>query len=247
MSLPERILVLVVLLSAGFFFSGSALATADRERVNSCVDCHSGLPSSSFPGVKSHSWAGSVHQKHGVTCDKCHGGDPEVVEKKEAHAGVFNSRDPQSSVYFKNIPSTCGACHGVEYYKFKQSQHYRMLETSGRGPECVTCHGSMVTRILSPDNLASVCEQCHNERMDIRPYIPQKAKAVLLLLRESQELLDAIVKLHPVDAGTMEAERMSAAQTSLHSAKLEWHKFDLDAIIDYLQEMYDSLKIFRKP
>ena len=122
-----------------------------------------------------------------------------------------------------------------------------MLETNGRGPECVTCHGSMVTRILSPDNLASVCEQCHNERMDIRPYIPQKAKAVLLLLRESQELLDVIKKLHPTAGSTMEAERMRAAQASLHSAKLEWHEFDLDTITGYLQEMYDSLKIFRKP
>ena len=247
MAPSDRILVLVLLLAASLLFTGPAQAATAMEAANSCVQCHSRMPAGSFLGSKSHNWSGSVHQKHGVTCDKCHGGYPQIENEKEAHAGVFGSSDPQSTVYFKNIPATCGKCHGVEFYKFKQSRHYEMLESSGRGPECVTCHGSMVTRILRPDNLVTVCEQCHNERMDVLPYIPQKARAVLLLLRESKALLDSYGKLYHPAAGTEEADRLRDARASLHSAGLEWHRFDLDAITDHLGKMYDSLEIFRKP
>ncbi len=217
-------------------------AAAGKKTGNSCVDCHFQLPGSSFIGAKSHSWTGSVHQKHGVTCDKCHGGNPLAADQKAAHAGVLGSGDPQSTVYFKNIPSTCGKCHGAELYKFTQSRHYKMLESAGKGPECVTCHGSMITRILMPDTLAAVCEQCHNERMGTFPYVPQKAKAVLLLLTESSALLDANVKLHHPAEGTASAEAVRNARSSLHSARLDWHKFDLDVIIADLQDVYNSLR-----
>jgi len=144
-------------------------------------------------------------------------------------------------VYFKNIPSTCGKCHGAEFYKFTQSLHYKRLESEGKGPECVTCHGSMVTSILTPNTIAAVCERCHNARMGVFPYVPQKAKAVLLLLRESNALLEADAKLyHPVD-GTEKASALLEARSYLHSAMLDWHKFDLDNIISELQDLHNSL------
>jgi hypothetical protein len=217
-------------------------AADDKKNENSCVHCHYRLSGSSFVGAKSHSWSGSIHQKHRITCDKCHGGDPLTPEQKEAHAGVLGSQNPQSTVYYKNIPSTCGKCHGAESYKFTQSLHYKKLESTGKGPECVTCHGSMVTSILTPDTILAVCEQCHNDRMGIYPYIPQKAKAVLLLLRESEALLDADEKLYRPAAGTTKERYIRDARAALHSARLEWHKFDLDTVTGHLQEVYNSLE-----
>ncbi len=243
MSNRDRILFCaLVVLGGALFFSVRASAATSGTPVNSCVRCHSHLPGSSFVGAKSHSWSGSVHQKHGVTCDKCHGGNPRAAEEGAAHAGVVGSSDPASPVYYKNIPSTCGKCHGAEYYKFTQSLHYKRLEAAGRGPECVTCHGSMVTSILTPDTIAAVCEQCHNERMGIFPYIPQKAKAVLLLLKESAALLKADERLSHAAEGTAQARDLRDARSSLHSARLDWHKFDLDTITAHLQKMYDSLE-----
>ncbi|NOZ78874.1 MAG: hypothetical protein GXP48_06815 [Acidobacteria bacterium] len=208
---------------------------------NTCVNCHSKLPGSSFVGVKSHDWKGSIHQKHGVTCDKCHGGNPAATDEKTAHTGVLKSSEPRSTVYYKNIPSTCGKCHGAEYYSFTQSYHYKKLEATGGGPNCVTCHGSMVTSVLKPDDIANVCERCHNKRIGVFPYVPQKAKAVLLLLRESKALLGADRRLyHPVE-GSANARHLQEAQSSLYSAKLEWHRFGLDAIIGDLERMDDSL------
>jgi hypothetical protein len=237
----DRFILYALFLCAAFTLPLRAHAADDRKG-NSCVYCHSRIPGSSFVGAKSHSWSGSIHQKHGVTCDKCHGGDPLAAEQKDAHTGVLGSSNPQSTVYYKNIPSTCGKCHGAEFYKFTQSRHYRILESAGKGPECVTCHGSMVTSVLTPDTVVAVCVQCHNERMGIFPYVPHKAKAVLLLLMESSALLDAEAKLSRPVEGTEQARALRDARSSLHSARLNWHKFDLDTIVADLQDTYDSLK-----
>jgi hypothetical protein len=243
MSNDERILLCAIALFGVTILSAAhAPAAPAGAEGNSCVRCHSALPGSSFVGARSHSWSGSVHQKHGVTCDKCHGGDPQAADEQRAHAGVLGSRDPKSTVYYKTIPSTCGKCHGAEFFKFSQSLHYRRLQATGRGPECVTCHGSMVTSILTPDTIAVVCEQCHNERMGVLPYIPQKAKAVLLLLKESAALLDAKEKLSRSVGGAPGADVLREARSSLTSARLDWHRFDLDTITVHLQKLYDLLE-----
>ena len=211
---------------------------------NSCVRCHLALSSTSFVGTKSHSWNGSIHQEHGVTCDKCHGGDPAAKSERLAHVGVFSSSNPDSDVYYKNIPKTCGKCHGAEYYKFTQSFHYKKLETTGQGPNCVTCHGSMVTSVLQPDDLANVCERCHNARLGVFPYVPEKAKAVLLLLQENKALIGADRKLYTSKA---DLKLLDTAQANISSARLEWHTFDLDAILRYLQNAYGSLEQLNQP
>jgi len=234
----KHILSLFIILSGIFIFLASpGLAAGGKNMENACVNCHSKLPSNSFVGVKSHDWKGSIHQRHNVTCDKCHGGKPDAIDKEEAHRGVLSSSNPKSRVYYKNIPSTCGGCHGAEFYKFTQSYHFKKLEATGKGPNCVTCHGSMVTTVLKPDDIANVCVRCHNTRIGVYPYIPQKARAVLLLLRESKALLMADKKLYKPVRGSAEEAYLRKARASLYSAKLGWHKFDLNAIIRDLQEV----------
>jgi nitrate/TMAO reductase-like tetraheme cytochrome c subunit len=210
-----RALFLVGAVALFFLYPAASPAAKEKQKENSCVHCHSRLPGTSFVGTKSHSWTGSIHQKHGVTCDNCHGGDPTAADKKKAHASVLGSRNERSPVYYKNIPANCGRCHGAEFFKFAQSLHYKQLESTGRGPECVTCHGSMVTRVLAPDTIAAVCEQCHNERLALRPYVPQEAKAVLLLLRASASLLDADEHRYHPAPGTAQARYLDDARSGL--------------------------------
>lgn len=242
MSRLHHVLIFILVACGALLSAAPARAAGGEQKENSCVRCHINLPGSSFVGVRSHDWSGSVHQKHGVTCDDCHGGNPGAPDQKDAHAGVLGSSDPGSSVYFKNVPATCGKCHGAELYEFTRSKHYRMLESEGRGPACVTCHGSMVVTVLSPDNVAAVCERCHNERMGIFPFVPQKARAVLLLLRESVALVDAEEKLHHPAKGSAGATHLKDARSALHSARLDWHRFDLDSITGHLQEAFSSLQ-----
>jgi len=236
----DRILACTLVLCGTLIFISSAHATDIVKPENTCVICHSGLSGSTVVGVKSHDWKGSIHQQHGVTCDKCHGGDPQAGEKDAAHVGIIGSTDPKSPVYFKSIPATCGKCHGAEYYKVSQSRHYQMLESSGKGPECATCHGSMVTKVLAPESLAAVCSRCHNERIGVFPYVPQKARAVLLLLRESRELLSADEKLYPHPEGSAAASSLHAARAAVHSAIVDWHRFDLDTITGHLQDFFTA-------
>ena len=241
MSKSDYIAVFFIIIFAAFMFSLNADAAGKEKVKNSCVHCHSQLSATSFVGVKSHSWKGSIHQRSGVTCDKCHGGNPEATGKEEAHKGVLGSSNPRSTVYFKNVPATCGKCHGAEFYKFTQSLHFRRLESTGQGPDCVTCHGSMVTTVLQPDTVANVCERCHNERMGIFPYIPQKAKAVLLSLKVSEALLDADKEVYQHSGEKDVAPTLRDAQSYLHSAKLDWHKFDLDSVTRDLEGMYREI------
>ncbi len=237
----EHILACLVTMCGVLIFAAPVGSATSEKMKNSCVECHSQLTGDSFVGAKSHAWKGSVHQRRGVTCEKCHGGNPGASGQKEAHSGVLGSRSAQSPVYYKNIPSTCGKCHGAEFYKFTQSFHYRKLESAGKGPDCVTCHGSMVTTVLAPDTVEAVCERCHNERLGVLPYIPKKAKAVLLLLRESDTLVEAEKKLHRPAPGSEKDRALRDAEAALHSAKLDWHKFDLDTITNHLQGLYHSL------
>jgi hypothetical protein len=234
-----KYIVILVIITNLFVTNKQTYANDIMGKNNSCVRCHMALSGKSFVGARSHNWVGSIHQEHGVTCDKCHGGDPNAVSEELSHIGVFDSTNPESTVYYKNIPRTCGKCHGAEYYKFTQSFHFKKLETTGQGPNCVTCHGSMVTTVLQPDDLANVCERCHNARMGIFPYVPDEAKAVLLLLKESKDLLGVDKRLY-----TSKDEKMllNAAQSNISSARLEWHTFDLNAIVRYLQSAYSSLE-----
>ena len=102
--------------------------------------------------------------------------------------------------------------------------------------------GEARTKVLAPDTLAAVCERCHNERMGIFPDVPQKAKVVLLLLRESKDFLAADERLYRPAKGTAQARSLSEARTALYSARLDWHRFDLDTITGHLQDFYDAVK-----
>ena len=241
---PGRLLACTFIMCGVLIFFALSASAVPEVSVNSCAACHSKLPQGSFVGAKSHGWKGSVHEMRGVTCDKCHGGNPNAANKADAHKGVLGSSNPNSKVYYRNIPSTCGKCHGAEEFKFKQSVHYRRLEAIGNGPDCVTCHGSMKTILLTPDDMAAVCARCHNSTgaLSTSAYIPRYAKAVLLSLREGSALVSADEKLYHPAKGSGAAAALNDARIALHSAKLDWHRFDLETITRHMQNAYDSLK-----
>ena len=214
---------------------------------NSCIECHKNLPPGSYAGHRYSDYTGSVHEKGGVRCEACHGGEPLKSDKAIAHAGVFNSADPKSRIYFKNLPQTCGKCHGEELVNFSRSKHYAELKMSGRGPSCVTCHGFMGTFILTSGQIKGFCTVCHNRQKGILPDAPRQVENVLSLMEITETLVDwsgeFVAEARKAKKDTTEPESsLSTARREMKRAKIAWHTFRMDDVIARIKDAHNDAK-----
>lgn len=228
MSMPLRVAALVVLAAAA---AGPAAAGAAGG--GSCVECHRKVEGVAYLEHNFADWENSVHAQAGIGCELCHGGDPSAEEKKAAHLRVVSSRDESSKLYFTRVPGTCGECHESEFKAFRESAHHSELKRSGRGPNCVTCHGSMANRVMSPRDLEMTCTLCHRR--------PTRAYATLLALNNAASSLDRLRK------ALASAERpgldVSSQRASYEKAKeiharalVDWHTFRMEEVLSASQE-----------
>jgi len=200
----------------------------------SCIQCHEAINRPSLKELHAE-WNDSTHSRMGVTCENCHGGDPGKEDKEEAHQGVYKSMDPKSTVYYTNIPRRCGRCHKQEFLEFMTSGHYKMLMAKGVGPNCVTCHDAMSTKVLQPAQLELFCGMCHNARMNRFPGILDQAKEVLLKMnRVSMEVVQTeafLQSFREKGRNIRKAEGLlNQAKHELFACRKDWHAFKLDRI-----------------
>ncbi len=212
---------------------------AHAAKPNSCIACHK---SSVPPSLREYhaEWQGSVHAERGVTCDQCHGGDAQVNDKERSHRGVYPSMNPSSSVYYSRVPALCGSCHVKALGDFKTSSHYRNLMDKGVGPNCVTCHDAMSTKVLSPAEVEMFCTICHNSRSRSLPDVGSLAKGVLHRMAETERrLVQARATLRGAaqsGLATGQAEQLLAsAAAELAGCKSNWHTFRLGAVRSRLE------------
>jgi hypothetical protein len=182
---------LAVVTVVGFFGGGLAIRTSNGSEVlgapavspNRCVECHARLNAPRELAGRYLDWHFSKHARANVTCEKCHGGDPDAKDATAAHKGILASSQPESRLNRKNLPETCGACHREIANSFFESTHYKRLKESGMGPSCTTCHMHMASTIAtSPMEASNYCTYCHNSLnglLDRRPDIPQKAEQLM--------------------------------------------------------------------
>jgi hypothetical protein len=171
------------------------------------------------------------------------GGNPKEGSKELAHKGIKPASDPESKVYYKNIPFTCGACHQKQLQNFETSVHFKNLEGNSLAPDCRTCHGSMGIIKVEPIKISEKCQLCHNPQVGAPLYIPEKAKKLFLLqeqikgeIRRAQEAVD---KAKHAGKDVTEAETSIAESQKIMGKSAEvWHKFDLKNFED---ELYDAL------
>lgn len=143
-----------------------------------CPDCHEDA-AEDFGGVHAeavtHHLEGHHHDHDSPfemhdPCTNCHG----------VH-DVFAVDDPRSKVYFRNIPNTCGQCHGdlqvmqnaglsnAPSDRYAQSVHGLNLENPDKEPAvCTACHGAHnVVKATDPNseinpfNISDTCGKCH--------------------------------------------------------------------------------------
>jgi len=213
---------------------------------NGCVQCHASLTS---PALRQsyQDWKASVHSRSGITCEFCHQGDPDTRSKNEAHRPIYDSLNPKSAVYYTNIPSLCGGCHQGEYDAFTTSRHYRDFMTMGVGPNCVTCHDAMSTKIIKAEQIEIFCTVCHNAKAKLLPDVTSHARAVMQQLEATaRDLSQAEASLGRAENRGMAEARakgfLSLAEKEFSACKQDWHAFKLNRVATRLQGVENLIR-----
>ena len=177
-------------------------------------------------------WTHSKHALFNITCNNCHGGNSSSDVKEIAHTGVLLSSDSNSSIFYRNVPATCGKCHKDELSQFKDSKHYQNLQALKQAPSCDTCHMPHEFKVLNSSEFHDLCSSCHNIDMNIAPDIPDKA---VNSIENAEKLKNEI---RTADAAIRQAKQqgkdVTAAQKELDTAitirdslPVLWHSFNL--------------------
>jgi hypothetical protein len=173
---------------------------------DTCIDCHKEQKfrvqnKALFDYYQD--WKGSDHDEAGVSCGDCHGGDATLAKKEEAHGKDISPYKETSMVFYKNIPGTCGKCHEEVYRNFIDSKHYKVLEKSGRGPVCITCHGNPLANVYYTSTVLSTCRGCHNLQTQNNPEVIDVADTILHRMNKNRGLL-RWTSLHLKDVNELE-------------------------------------------
>jgi hypothetical protein len=214
------------------------------ERNISCsLECHEDLIRKKATD-NFQQWSDSGHSAYYVTCDACHGGNPRAKTEAEAHASMKSVKDENSSIYFKNIPETCGKCHTEELDHFKNTMHYQRLKSESRAPSCITCHQPHTFRVLKASELTPLCSVCHNSVDQIATAsVPKDAKNALEKASELQEevriakkdVADAKAKGMDVTSARSDLDKATAVMDNIPSL---WHSFNL---MDFGQQVNNGI------
>ncbi len=198
------------------------------------LECHASTLKK-FAKSNYEQWTKSKHALFDVTCDKCHGGNASSAVKEEAHKGVLRSSNPNSTIFYRNVPETCGKCHKDELKEFKSSKHYQKLKALEQAPTCDTCHQPHKFKILNISEFHSLCSNCHNPEMRIAPAdVPDKA---ISALENAESLKNEIITAEKVIKQAKEQgkdvsiaqKELEKAESTLDTLPVLWHGFDLTA------------------
>ena len=218
------------------------------ERNVSCsLDCHADIIRKT--AINNYlQWSESAHANYLVTCDKCHGGNPDAKTEIDAHSGILNKTNQTSPIYFKNIPDTCGKCHIDELNNFKDTMHYQRLKAESLAPSCATCHRAHTFKVPATSDIVPLCGICHNKKnLPSLATIPMDAKDAL---DKANELQNIIIKTkESIVSEKSKGKDIHNAQLDIDSAILVtndipsmWHKFNLKNFDDQIQKGTNSVE-----
>jgi cytochrome b6 len=133
--------------------------------------------------------------RHGVALLQRHDSDAAQCVSCHGVHGIRPPDSPQSTVFAKNIPTTCGKCHAdpkrmrghlledgktqiptTQLEQYKQSVHGRaLLEKNDLGaPVCNDCHGNHAAMPPAVAAVSQICRNCHVENGKLFDGSPHK-------------------------------------------------------------------------
>jgi predicted CXXCH cytochrome family protein len=213
-------------------FAGLSQATnvsAQATKANNCATCHASLPQAALSAPPA-AIAGDVHDKAGVRCADCHGGDPAAGTAAAAHDPAHGYRGKPSGA------TICATCHVLIDQKFKTSVHAQIFDKA-----CVECHSNHGIKTPSDAMLgtakASVCASCHSEKDDPGFVAANRMRARIDQLKQGiDESASLIGKARNagMEVGNEELA-LHEAGTKLILARTEMHAFNpetLDGVVN---------------
>jgi len=161
---------------------------ASAQKKSSCIECHVKLSDARLSNP-AKLFDNDVHRSRGLSCNDCHGGDPNADTSEAA-------KDPSKGYLGKprtlDIPAYCGKCHSdanlmkkfnpslrvdqeSEYYT---SVHGKLLKTGEQKvATCISCHTVHGIRAVNdplssvyPLNVADTCAKCHGNADYMRAF-----------------------------------------------------------------------------
>lgn len=182
----RKILIFLILAAAGF--------TTAQAKNSSCVDCHLSSDWVSDTTIVSDFLSGDIHSRRGLSCDDCHGGDPERGFEEDDPDLAMNPlkgyKEPPSRMA---TPDFCARCHSdIEYMKRYNprlaTDQLKLYRTSVHGKQlyenkdtkvavCTDCHGvhnilpsSDSRSMVYHNNVPETCRKCHGSPQYMRGY-----------------------------------------------------------------------------
>jgi len=152
----------------------------------SCLDCHSDIKSLPHPTNLLKASCDSCHTEsakrynnssHGKALAAKIPGSPVCSDCHGAH-DIYAPTHLASKLFWQNIPSTCGKCHGEILKEYNRSVHGKaVIDGKREAPVCTNCHGEhsvneskeQISKI-EPAHITETCGQCHQAKHIISKY-----------------------------------------------------------------------------
>ncbi len=179
--MSRKLLLIIIITIIVNIFPSNVLAAQDQDiEDNACYTCHKAL-GWKF-GELATNWERSVHAKNGVTCSKCHGGDPNIPLGNVNDLSTTEFREiTLSSMYYQEnfvgapkkekVQELCKLCHSEQYKMYVDSPMGALFLANKGGPSCVYCHGAHENHIPN----TKICEDCHNDVQGFNKLNPHSA------------------------------------------------------------------------
>ncbi len=137
-------------------------------------------------------FARSTHARSGITCNRCHGGDPLATEKETAHGGRFIGKPTSNDTL-----AMCGSCHRSQIAAFRTSRHFPERRGVAR-VDCAGCHGAHLVGAQSDNfSFAYYCAGCHG--LEYLPELPGDLLKVLAVADDSRRIAREEAGFKPSD------------------------------------------------
>jgi hypothetical protein len=184
LALIGAVLVALVLLTA-------AGARADDAPRSECVACHESDPDELVADCVPE-WRASVHAAAEVSCDGCHGGDPQADDEDDAHdeAAGWVGTPP-----WRALPGFCGSCHEEVSDGYAEGAFGPARFAGGAfPPSCTTCH--MATgHDTAPADAREILPDPLPQRLALFPAVAEMQALVRPLAERDRALGDALAAL----------------------------------------------------